>query len=57
MVSVISREAVKEANAYAFSLESLGTCSSFQTIKSCSSVVLLERRISPFGGLGTRILR
>ena len=33
MVLVIGREATTEANAYAFSLESLGTCSSFQTGK------------------------
>ena len=33
MVSVIGREAATEANASAFSLESLGTCSSFQTGK------------------------
>ena len=33
MVSVIGREAAMEANASAFSLESLGTCSSFQTEK------------------------
>ena len=33
MVSVIGREAATEANASAFSLESLGTCSSFQTEK------------------------
>ena len=30
MVLVIGREAATEANASAFSLESLGTCSSFQ---------------------------
>ena len=33
MVSMIGREAATEANAYAFSLESLGKCSSFQTGK------------------------
>ena len=33
MVSVIGRESAMEANASAFSLESLGTCSSFQTGK------------------------
>ena len=33
MVSVIGREAATEANAFSFSLESLGTCSSFQTRK------------------------
>ena len=33
MVLVIGREAATEANASAFSLESLGTCSSFQTEK------------------------
>ena len=33
MVSVIGKEAAMEANASAFSLESLGTCSSFQTRK------------------------
>ena len=33
MVSVIGREAAIEANASAFSLESLGTCSNFQTGK------------------------
>ena len=33
MVSVIGREAATEANVYAFSLESLGTCSSFQIEK------------------------
>ena len=33
MVSVIGREAATEANASAFSLESLGTCSSFQSGK------------------------
>ena len=33
MVSVIGREAAMEANASAFSLESLGTCFSFQTRK------------------------
>ena len=33
MVSVIGREAVTEANASAFSLEPLGTCSSFQSRK------------------------
>ena len=33
MVSVIGREAATEAKASAFSLESLGTCSSFQTGK------------------------
>ena len=33
MVSVIGREVAMEANASAFSLESLGTCSSFQTEK------------------------
>ena len=33
MVSLIGREAATEANAFAFSLESLGTCSSFQTEK------------------------
>ena len=31
MVSVIGREAATETNVSAFSLESLGTCSSFQT--------------------------
>ena len=38
MVSVIGKEAATEANKFAFSLESLGTCSSFQTkklFKSC----------------------
>ena len=30
MVSVIGREVATKANAFAFSLESLGTCSSFQ---------------------------
>ena len=33
MVSVIGREAAIEANASAFSLESLGICSSFQIEK------------------------
>ena len=33
MISVIGREAATEANASAFSLESLGTSSSFQTGK------------------------
>ena len=33
MVSMIGREAATEANASAFSLESLGMCSSFQTEK------------------------
>ena len=33
MVLVIGREAAMEANASAFSLESLGMCSSFQTRK------------------------
>ena len=33
MASVIGREADTEANASAFSLDSLGTCSSFQTGK------------------------
>ena len=33
MVSMIGKEAATEANASAFSLESLGTCSSFQTGK------------------------
>ena len=31
MVSVIGREAAMKVNASAFSLESMGTCSSFQT--------------------------
>ena len=56
MVSVIGREAATEANVSAFSLESLGSALVSKP-ESCSSVFLLERRISPFGGLGTRILR
>ena len=42
MVSVIVREAVMEANASAFSLESLRTCSSFQTGKLFKSYFTRE---------------
>ena len=38
MVSVIGREAATEANASAFSLESLGTCSSFQNRKAVQAL-------------------
>ena len=55
MVSVIGREVSTEANASAFSLEPLGRALVSNPERS-SSVVLLERCISPFGGLGTRIL-
>ena len=56
MVSVIGREAATEANASAFSLEPWGRAS-VSNPESGSSIVLPERSISSFGGLGTRILR
>ena len=50
MVSMIGREAATEANASAFSLESLGMCSSFQTgklFKHCfTRDVFLHSRVS-----------
>ena len=55
-VSVIGREAVTTANASAFSLQSLGMCSSFQA-ENIPKRCLTKDTYFAFGGLATHTLR